>query len=163
MFGRKKYKNEQFFSAIGRLVIAWSWLEEAMDIAVFVIYLKYHDGKPEEESPIPFKKKIKFLRRAVEEMQDLAELKDRILDLLSRIENELGHRHDIIHGAVKNAPRDIINKTQIIRTRLNCLKDFNVREVEITTEGVLERYSVVWKLADQFGAINDDLMKKFGI
>jgi hypothetical protein len=95
--------DEEFFGAIGRLVISWAHIETGMDLIVAVAY---HDlgGDDIEEKPWSLDGKIKFLRKCFSRLDGLAALKDIGPPLLTEVKDASKTRQKIIHGFIIDHP-----------------------------------------------------------
>jgi len=67
--------DEEFFGAIGRLVISWAHIETGID---FTVAVAYHDlgGNEFEEKPWSLDGKIKFLKKCYSRLEGLKSLRE---------------------------------------------------------------------------------------
>lgn len=94
-------KDEEFFGAIGRLVVSWSSLEMALDAMIDLIHRGLGGNKLEPERPRALQRKLNYLRRYFKSLPGMepSGLAGFLL-LFKQIEDLSESRHDIIHGAV---------------------------------------------------------------
>lgn len=98
--GSTKYDTE-FFAAIGRLAVSWARIECGIDFAVQVIH--HHQGGAEvvePEAPWSLDRKLKYLRRAFNKIEEFNAAKDIIGSLTDDIRVASERRQDMLHGFV---------------------------------------------------------------
>jgi hypothetical protein len=92
--------DEEFFGAIGRLIISWAHLELGLDCMVEVLYRGFKGNTIEPEMPRSLQRKITFLRSVWKSQPIGADGIKGYLKFLDRVQAAAQTRHDIIHGVV---------------------------------------------------------------
>jgi hypothetical protein len=140
--------DEAFFAAVGHLTIAWAHVESGLDFAILIIYGRLGGDKIEPEMPRALQRKITYLRKAVNRMDQLAPFRPTFPSLADRIAEASEQRHDIVHGyAITHFEEGL---TEVKFGRL--LQGTFPREqkiITVTTEQVLRHASNARKLAIQ--------------
>jgi len=97
-------EDREFFEAIGRLVIAWSYLELGIDGIVDILHELKVAHNIEPEKPRSLKRKLAYLKRAIPMLSMKATTKERYATLLADISAASITRHNIIHGVATAFP-----------------------------------------------------------
>jgi hypothetical protein len=92
--------DEEFFGAIGRLVISWAQLDLGLDCMVEILYRVVEGNTTDYKMPWQLQTKIDFLRRAIRKTDIGPKAIDGYLSFFERVELAAKTRHDIIHGSV---------------------------------------------------------------
>ncbi len=90
---------DEYYSALGKVVAQWSYVEHLLDLCVAVIYHSY-DGKRivyKQEIPVSMKPKLKFLRDALK-LPSLSNFRNDGLALLSRVSPLKDKRDKMVHS-----------------------------------------------------------------
>lgn len=93
-------------AAIGFIVIQWAQAEQALDMAVNLIYRGFggKDIADTPEIPRPLKRKIKFIRRCLNQLEGLMQFKEAGLALMTKFGDLSEERHNYVHGAIASSP-----------------------------------------------------------
>src|SRR5947207_3193450 len=95
---------DEFFKSLGQITYNWPFAEICMDNCISVIWRKVAGGnKLAKEVPISLSNKLKFLRKALNQLPELAPFKAQGKKLVGEIKTGSEPRHDRIHGAVIGA------------------------------------------------------------
>lgn len=146
--------DEEFFGAIGRLVISWAHLELGLDCMVEIFYHGFKGNLTSSEIPTALTQKIKFLRKAFRSLQIGEEAISGYLEFLDKIQVAAQTRHDIIHGVVIEQVESSGEAT-IVRAIRNKNR-VEKRRRKVTTAGILSEAvnvqtlgAIVLHLADE--------------
>lgn len=94
-------EDEAFFAAIGRLAVAWAHIEISLDAMIAIVHDTMNGGELiEPEKPISLQRKLRYLRRAFNRMQELQPFNERFRAIADEVKAASEDRHDIIHGFV---------------------------------------------------------------
>lgn len=102
-----------YYSAIGRVIVNWSMLEDQFDICMWTLYDAL-DGKTlVKRPPGPMKHRLAFWTRCFEELPALASKREAALRFATRMNEAAGDRNMMLHtnwGAVmdKETPPEIV-------------------------------------------------------
>lgn len=127
-------EDREFFEAIGRLVISWSYLELGIDGIVDILHGLKVAHNIEPEKPRSLKRKLNYLKKAIPTLSMKAKTKERYATLISDISTASVTRHNIIHGVVTAFPSE---SSPARFSRLTPGKGVGVSKSTITTLDVL--------------------------
>lgn len=135
--------------AIGFLVVHWTMVDSAASICVNVGY-KHSRATKDKEIPLPFSKRLKFLRKCLN-TPELAHLKDHGNQILDRALDICRIRDFIVHGTIRSFILEKNNlirfsKLDIISTRL----DHEESYLEITAHDLAQKANLCGDLASDF-------------
>lgn len=139
--------DEEFFGAIGRVVLSWAQLELGLDLSILAIRLDLGGDTIEPEAPRTLQRKLAFLRKAAKQLPGLVERRDEIIALAAAVRAESEGRHDLIHGV---AMRHLPGGSEAAMLRL--LRETSgppAKAFVVTTTSLLERAVRAGKLASQ--------------
>lgn len=91
---------EPLYSALGKVVYAWAYVEHLIDSCVSIVYHSY-DGKPiafRQEIPRSLSNKINLLKKAFQTIDKLAKYQIEGLTLINRVSSLSDQRHNMIHS-----------------------------------------------------------------
>lgn len=107
-------EEKDFFAAVGRLTIMWAHLELALDAAISVIHQRLGGADVKQDPPIHLARKIKYLKRCLHRIPQLAHYRDKTIDLLITIDAAIDFRKDIVRGAVTRLAEDSSEEPLIV-------------------------------------------------
>jgi hypothetical protein len=108
--------QDHFYHAVGRLTIAWAYLETGLDMAMAVIHHQLGgSGAIEPMMPYALQRKIRYLRKAFTKIPELAQWKDEFLAIADEITAASDKRHDLIHGYVQQHPSQSDATAKMVR------------------------------------------------
>ncbi|MCH2277170.1 hypothetical protein [Thalassospira sp.] len=127
-------RDNFIFEAIGRLVVAWSHLEFAIDMMVFIVH-EAQEGDPDrQEKPRSLKSKLDYLSKFFKKIPNDDNSIDGYKILISHIREASIERHDIIHGvAIKHVEGS--GEIQMVRLIHN-EKSFDKKPVTVNVETI---------------------------
>jgi len=155
----EEYDIEQFFGSIGRLVTSWAWLEGELDLFIIDIHRAFYNHIPESQIPVAFKKKIKFIRKAANSNAALEPYKDKILGLISKIEDGLEMRHDVIHGYISLGDLKDTSKISLMRVLRQHKKvpRYHIKEIDIKLLEILKEGKRIREIEKECKAISSSI------
>jgi hypothetical protein len=128
--------DEFLFASIGRLTIAWAFIEIALDHMVFIIHHHIGGKDIEREMPWSLSRKVRYLRKCFNKLAPLAPYRDGAIALLGEVTQLSVMRQDIIHGVTTDHPE---GATQIKMLRLIRGGDtYEHREISVSSLEILE-------------------------
>jgi len=97
---------ESLFKTIGFVVVNWGHCEQSLELLVNTLFRSYGGSKlPKfKKMPKPLASKIAFVKECAEHISALAPFRTEIESLLRDFEAITQTRHDLIHGALTDAP-----------------------------------------------------------
>jgi hypothetical protein len=91
---------QNLFAAIGKIAVAWAFVEHGLEQCVAIAYRRCGGNKLSNQVPRALSKKIDFMRKAFRRLAALAKFQPEGLALLGRIQQSSEDRHAVIHGAL---------------------------------------------------------------
>lgn len=152
--------DEKFFSAIGRLVLAWSHVECGLDYSVIIIHDKLNGKSIATSLPVSLSRKLEFLRKAAHKIPELNNYKKRICDLAVEIKACSDTRHDVVHGFLSSHPLAKADEAQMVRIVFSG-DNHSYKPVKFTAEEVLETAKEFQYIASKTIGLAVDLMNSF--
>jgi hypothetical protein len=99
--------DESLYSSLGRLTIAWAYVEFGLDWLIREIHEPLGGSQiVQAEKPIALQNKLKYLRRAFREIDRLADFRERFEKIADQIRDASDERHDLIHGFIVSQQGD---------------------------------------------------------
>ncbi|MCX7167779.1 MAG: hypothetical protein NTV11_16095 [Rhodocyclales bacterium] len=97
---------ESLFKTIGFIVVQWGHCEQSLELLVNTLFLQYGGNKLPKRKKMPKQlgEKIAFARECALLISTLAPFKTEIESLVKDFEALTQKRHDLVHGALTNAP-----------------------------------------------------------
>ena len=97
---------ESLLRTIGFVVIQWAHCEQCLELLVNTLFREYGGNKlpGRRRMPRPVSEKISFVKECAAEIPSLAAFKSELEALASDFEAVLQTRHDLMHGALSDAP-----------------------------------------------------------
>ncbi len=95
---------EPLYSALGKVVYAWAYLENTIDTCCSIVLYKY-GGKPKtpkQELPRSLNMKITFLKDSFRQISELIPYQTEALVLIIQVPPLAKKRHDMIHSIFHN-------------------------------------------------------------
>lgn len=128
--------DERMFSSIGRLVVAWSGAETAIDFLVLFLHHNVGGRTIEREMPWALSRKVRYLRKCFNKLTPLAPHRDHALPLLDEVTALSEMRQDIIHGYVADHAEgsDQIKIVRILRGG----EFYGYRPISVTAVTIME-------------------------
>jgi len=154
-------EDDAFFGAIGRFTVSWAWLELGLDLSVHVIHRHLQGNRIDREPPWSLDRKLRYLRRAVSKIPQLAEYRGRLAALIEDVAHIAEARNDLIHGSIV----DQSDGRCTIMARLErgtkpatkpATKYFTTDAITITQAAIIAN-----KLAGQSLSLGDELRVRF--
>ena len=147
--------DEAHFAAIGRLTISWAQIELGIDIVVILFHDGFGGHYIEKEVPWSLTRKIKFIRKCINQLEWLEPIGPRVLALLEDIEKTSEFRHDIVHGIVMEYTEGSgeADMARLLRGQKPVAKKY----FKVTTEQILREAVAAGKLAGRALKLATDL------
>ena len=89
---------ESLYTAIGSVIVSWSFLETSLDACVMIIFEASGGKHIEDRIPLALNRKTRFLRKCFNNIDSLAGFSVEGSDLLRRVEDLAETRHFVAHG-----------------------------------------------------------------
>ena len=140
-------EDENFFGAVGRLVISWGHLEFSLDCMVEIIHIGFGGAEIEPEIPRTLQRKIRFLRTAFKRMPLPQDAIQGYTALFGDIEAAAQTRHDIVHGIVIEHIEQSGEATMVRALRNK--RGVEKRENKFTTKDILDAAVNVQRLSSK--------------
>jgi len=152
--------DEEHFAAIGRLTVAWALLEAGLDMSVGCIHL-YAGGSQaiEPELPRALERKMRYLRKAFNQIGPLSRWKETFPTLAEQIKVASDFRHDIVHGFAISHPPGSIQVT-LLRFLWEP-QNYRIKPITVTAELLLREALKAQKLAGQTLSLANELAENF--
>jgi hypothetical protein len=93
---------EALYKAVGFFIIQRVSAEQSLDLAVALLYREHGGNAIAKKLPKPLEAKLKFVRRSLDSLPQLAPLRTIGLALAMEFERLSQSRHDLIHGAISS-------------------------------------------------------------
>lgn len=88
------------YQMIGNITVVWSLLEMSLDHSALFIFKTCGGKRIKTKIPRPLEQKLHFLQRSFNELPPLAHYKIEATEILKRVSELSGKRHQLIHGAI---------------------------------------------------------------
>jgi hypothetical protein len=137
--------DEHFFGAIGRLTIAWGYLELGLDCVIFEIHRAFRGNEIAPELPRSLSRKLAYLRKWAKKMVADDEAVAGYHSLLESIERSARTRHDLIHGVVTEMAEGS-GEAEYARLMRNP-DGYEIREIAFTTTDILQAATEAQRLS----------------
>jgi hypothetical protein len=126
----------RYWTALGFTTAVWAALESALDLHVQLNRRHYGGSTIQNEIPRGLKPTITFLKRAFSGLKDCAPYKEKMIELLTAVEDLSNRRHLFIHGAATS----FLDAQKIPMSRLRGSKTTYTHTIETTS--IAEIYAV---------------------
>ena len=93
------FLSDDYLKALGAVTVHWATLEGALDFLAIITFAEYGKHPKHGELPRSTKRKIGYIRDYAA-LPSLAEWKDKLLELATRVTELKEQRHDAVHGCV---------------------------------------------------------------
>jgi len=90
------------YMTVGHMVIMWALAEHALDQCIAVVFHACGGKHIDDRIPVSLKRKVKFLRRAFNQLPLLVPRREGALKLLARVTEIAPRRNELVHGALTN-------------------------------------------------------------
>lgn len=97
---------ESLFKTIGFIVINWGHCEQSLELLVNSLFLQYGGNKLPKRKKMPrqLSEKLSFVSECAEQLPSLSSFRAELEALVSSFEAVTQTRHDLVHGALTDAP-----------------------------------------------------------
>jgi len=95
---------ESLFKTIGFVVVNWGHCEQSLELLVNTLFREYDGNKLQKKMPKPLSAKIAFVKECAAHIPSLAPFRTEIESLVRAFEALTQTRHDLVHGALTDAP-----------------------------------------------------------
>lgn len=89
------------YAAVGFLTANWAIAEQGLDGCIAIVYQELRVRGPKDTIPRSLKKKVEFLRKSLNSLPALAQVKNEGLEVMTEVTRLATVRHDLVHGAIK--------------------------------------------------------------
>jgi hypothetical protein len=139
---------EPLYSALGKIVYAWAYLENIIDICVDIVYHVYGGNSIAHRQEIPrsLRIKIDFLKKSLKTITQLKQYKTEGLALINRVTPLSNLRHDMIHSICYGEFDNSYAFTKYDYGKT----DYKIRDLEFTLDDYLQVGNKMMDLADEF-------------
>lgn len=97
---------ESLLRTVGFVVVQWAHCEQSLELLVNTLFLQFGGSilPGRKRMPKPLSGKIAFVKECAAQISSLASFKTELEALASDFEALLQTRHDLVHGALTDAP-----------------------------------------------------------
>jgi len=97
---------ESLFKTIGFIVINWGHCEQSLELLVNTLFLQYGGNKLPKRKKMPrqLSEKLSFVKECSESLPSLSSFRTELDSLVSSFDAVTQMRHDLMHGALTDAP-----------------------------------------------------------
>jgi hypothetical protein len=106
------------YDAIGFIVTAWSYIEQSLDACIAIAFSFPGATAIDKSPPINTKRKVQFMRQALDQLPQLAPFKNVGLPILERVMNIKDYRHELVHSVLqKPTPENGVYSYMMLKVR----------------------------------------------
>lgn len=97
---------ESLFKTIGFFIVNWGHCEQSLELLVNTLFLQYDGNKlpGRKKMPHQLSQKLSFVKECAESLPSLSSFRADLESLVSSFEAITQTRHDLVHGALTDAP-----------------------------------------------------------
>jgi len=139
---------EPLYSALGKIVYAWAYLENIIDICVDIVYHVYGGNSIAHRQEIPrsLRMKIDFLKNSFKTITQLNQYKTKGLALIHSVIPLSNQRHDMIHSICHGGNNNSYDFTKYDYEKYR----HTIRDLRFTIDDYLQIGNKMMDLADEF-------------
>ncbi|HUQ36847.1 MAG TPA: hypothetical protein VM144_10780 [Aestuariivirga sp.] len=157
--------TDEFYTAIGKLTVAWQVVESPLDVLTGILYWraggKQHAPK-KDELPRSFDVKLKYCRKCFGTLENLSDLREGALIVLTKAKQLSLDRHRLTHGLVDNFTP--VKPGVILINRIVYERDKHFLETTQTSMSeIIETFEKINALASAVSLLLGEVREKFGV
>jgi hypothetical protein len=150
--------KQEIWAAVGRLTMAWNFLELSLDQSIFVLHRVCTPAAESGRLPVSLKRKVKYFRQTMDAHPLLAQFRADGLALVQRVQEFADDRHSIVHGAALGFTKD--GRVRFVRAT-STADQWSLDEWRLTVEEVHVLGTLMERLAQDHANFSHSLVSHF--